>query len=95
MILLNSGRLELAIDRKTGAIRRLTDLRAHRVLAESSQPQAFILEREQNDFSSDFQTFTCQEEPGGASLCWQREDGVAILAQARVRGEAIAFTARA
>lgn len=95
MILLNSGRLELAIDRKTGAIRRLTDLRAHRVLAESSQPQAFILEREQNDFSSDFQTFTCQEEPGGASLCWQREDGVSIHAQARVRGEAIAFTARA
>ncbi|MDE6838957.1 MAG: hypothetical protein K2P33_11275, partial [Acutalibacter sp.] len=95
MILLNSGRLELAIDRKTGAIRRLTDLRTHRVLAESSQPQAFILEREQNDFSSDFQTFTCQEEPGGASLCWQREDGVSIHAQARVRGEAIAFTARA
>ncbi len=95
MMILSSGGLELAIDRETGAIRRLTDLRTGTVLAESSQREAFILEREQGDFSSAFKSFHYREEPGRLELCWECEDGVAVQACIRARGEAAAFTARA
>lgn len=95
MILFNSGRLELAIDRETGAIRRVTDLRTGTVMAESSRGEAFILEREQNDFSSDYKTFTLKEGPGRLDLCWQCEDGVSVCASIQARDGAVAFTARA
>lgn len=95
MILFNSGRLELAVDRETGAIRRVTDLRTGTVMAESSRGEAFILEREQNDFSSDYKTFTFKEEPGRLDLCWQCEDGVSVCASIQDRDGAVAFTARA
>ncbi len=95
MIVLNSGRLEVAIDRDTGAIRQVTDLRTGTVVAKGTQQEAFILEREEGCFSSGYRRFSYREEPGRVELCWQREDGVAVEAQVRVRGEAIAFTARA
>lgn len=95
MILFNSGQLELAIDRETGAIRRVTDLRTGTVMAESSRGEAFILEREQNDFSSDYKTFTLKEGPGRLDLCWQCEDGVSVCASIQARDGAVAFTARA
>lgn len=95
MIVLNSGRLELAFDPECGALRRITDRKKGLVLAESRRKEAFLLEREQNCFSSEFQSFSYREEAGGVQFCWELADGVEIRSRVRTQGEQIAFTVRA
>lgn len=92
MILLNSGRLELAFDSSCGALRRITDLGKGLVLAESQKREPFILELEQNCFSSEFQSFSYTEESDGIHFCWTLENEIVIQATAKAREEKIAFT---
>lgn len=95
MIVLKSESLEINFDEKTGAVRKVVDLRTGTVMAESCQTEAFILERGTNDFSSDFNKFTYTQELDRVEFCWQTEDGVSITCLAAVRDRDIVFSAKA
>ena len=95
MIELNSGRLAVAFDPACGAIRRITDLKTGILLAESQSEDAFLLECEQDCFTSAYESFSAVEDEGAVELIWKLQNGVIICAHVRVVGEEIAFTAQA
>ena len=66
MITLESRDLRLELDESSGAVRRVTDLKSNLVLAENSALQAFVLELEENEFTSEYKTISCTAFHGAA-----------------------------
>lgn len=96
MITLESRDLRLELDESSGAVRRVTDLKSNLVLAENSASQAFVLELEENEFTSEYKTFSCTASHGAAELKWELEGGIEVHAQVKEDGQGgLAFTANA